>query len=84
MAWPQDGTGWAAMAVLVLLYCGAFTTLFVSVLRLDMARNAPMMNIEPVATLFFAWAVLGQWLTPVQLVGTAVVVFGIVLLSRSR
>lgn len=84
MAWPQHATGWAGLAVLMLLYTTAFTLLFVSVPRLDMARNAPMMNVEPIATLFIGWAVLGQWLAPIQLVGTLVVLAGIVLLSRDR
>lgn len=84
MAWPHDAPGWAGLAVLMGLYCAAFTVLFVSVPRLDMARNAPAMNVEPIATLFMGWAVLGQWLAPVQIAGALVVVGGIVLLSRDR
>ncbi|MFT3718938.1 DMT family transporter [Pseudorhodoferax sp.] len=84
MAWPHDAPGWAGLGVLMLLYCSAFTALFVSVPRLDMARNAPMMNIEPIATLFIGWAVLGQWLAPLQIAGTLVVLAGIVLLSRDK
>jgi len=84
MAWPHDAPGWTGLAVLMLLYGSGFTALFVSVPRLDMARNAPMMNIEPIATLFIGWAALGQWLAPVQIAGTLVVLAGIVLLSRGR
>lgn len=84
MAWPHDAPGWAGLAVLMGLYCAAFTVLFISVPRLDMARNAPAMNVEPIATLFLGWAVLGQWLAPVQIAGALVVVGGIVLLSRDR
>ena len=84
MAWPQHGQGWAGLAVLMLLYTTGFTLLFVTVPRLDMARNAPMMNVEPIATLFIGWAVLGQWLAPIQIAGTLVVLAGIVLLSRDR
>lgn len=84
MTWPHDAPGWAGLAVLMALYCVAFTVLFVTVPRLDMARNAPVMNMEPIATLFFGWAVLDQWLAPVQIVGALVVVAGIVLLSQSR
>ncbi|HVR49365.1 MAG TPA: EamA family transporter [Pseudorhodoferax sp.] len=43
-----------------------------------------MMNVEPIATLFIGWAVLDQWLAPIQLLGTLVVLAGIVLLSRDR
>lgn len=83
MAWPHDAPGWTGLAVLMALYCAAFTVLFVTVPRLDMARNAPVMNMEPIATLLFGWAVLGQWLAPIQIAGALVVVAGIVLLSRS-
>lgn len=84
LGWPQHTVGWIGLGLLMLLYCAAFTVLFITVPRLDMARNAPMMNIEPIATLFIGWAVLDQWLAPVQLAGTLVVLAGIVLLSRSR
>ena len=84
MAWPQDGTGWTGLAMLMLLYSTAFVALFMLVPRLDMARNAPVMNIEPVATLLFGWLVLGQWISPLQMVGGLVVLAGIVLLSRSK
>ncbi|RYF52659.1 MAG: DMT family transporter [Comamonadaceae bacterium] len=84
LAWPQDATGWTGLAFLMLLYCSAFTVLFIMVPRLDMARNAPVMNMEPVATLLFGWAVLGQWIGPLQMVGGLVVVAGIVLLSRMK
>jgi len=43
-----------------------------------------VMNMEPVATLLFGWAVLGQWISPLQMAGGLVVVSGIVLLSRIK
>lgn len=83
MAWPQDAPGWTGLAVLMLLYSIGFSVLFVAMPRLDMARNAPVMNVEPIATLFMGWLVLGQWVTPVQMLGAFVVVAGIVALSRA-
>ncbi|MCP5854573.1 DMT family transporter, partial [Klebsiella pneumoniae] len=58
--------------------------LFVCVPRLNMAQNAPVMNIEPIATLLLGWALLDQRLGTWQLVGAAVVVCGIVLLTYRR
>jgi len=58
--------------------------LFVQVPRLNMARNAPVMNLEPVASLLFGFVILGQILAPVQLLGGAVVLGGIVWLSLMR
>jgi len=84
MSLPAGGQGWLALASLSILYATAFTVLFVFVPRLDMARNAPVMNIEPVASLLFGWLMLDQMFTGVQLVGGAVVLGGIVLLAYSK
>ncbi|MDR5873308.1 DMT family transporter [Halomonas sp. CUBES01] len=84
MSLPDNGTGWLGLALLGVLYGSAFSTLFIFVPRLNMARNAPVMNIEPVASLVIGYFVLGQMLTPSQLLGGAVVVGGIVVLSLSK
>ncbi len=72
-------TGLALLAC----YTAVLFLLFIFVLRLDMARNAPVMNFEPVASLLLGY-IAGQMLTPSQLVGGAVVVGGIVVLSLSK
>ncbi|AZM95012.1 EamA family transporter [Vreelandella venusta] len=84
MSLPDNSAGWTGLALLALLYGSAFSLLFIFVPRLDMARNAPVMNFEPVASLLLGYIVLGQMLTPSQLVGGAVVVGGIVVLSLSK
>ena len=84
LALPASGNGWIALASLVVLYGVAFTLLFVCVPRLNMAQNAPVMNVEPIATLLLGWALLDQRLSTWQLVGGAVVVCGIVLLTYRR
>ncbi|NQD96307.1 DMT family transporter, partial [Pseudomonas sp. CrR25] len=84
VAQPTAQVGWIALGVLALLYGTGFTLLFVCMPRLDMARNAPVMNIEPVATLLLGWLILGQTLSPMQMVGGGIVVGGIVLLTYRR
>ncbi|MFJ4445788.1 EamA family transporter [Pseudomonas sp. NPDC089422] len=81
---PGSANGWMALASLVVLYGVAFTLLFVCVPKLNMAQNAPVMNVEPIATLLLGWALLGQQLSGMQLLGGAVVVAGIVLLTYRR
>lgn len=81
---PGSSTGWIALASLVVLYGMAFTLLFVCVPRLNMAQNAPVMNIEPIATLILGWALLNQSLSAMQLLGGAVVVGAIVLLAYRK
>jgi len=81
---PGSASGWTALASLVVLYGVAFTLLFVCVPKLNMAQNAPVMNVEPIATLLLGWALLDQQLSGWQLIGGAVVVCGIVLLTYRR
>ena len=81
---PATTTGWLALAALSLLYATAFSLLFISIPRLDMARNAPVMNIEPVASLIMGWLILDQVFNGRQLVGGAIVLGCIVALAYSR
>lgn len=81
---PQSQAGWVGLASLATLYGTASTMLFVLVPRLNMARNAPVMNLEPVASLLLGFLILGQTLAPIQLLGGAVVLSGIVWLSLMR
>jgi drug/metabolite transporter (DMT)-like permease len=81
--WPTDAIGWAGLAGLTLCYGSAFSFLFAMMPRLDMQKNAPASNIEPVAALILGWSLLGQRMSLMQLAGAAVVVLGIVLLALS-
>ncbi len=81
---PSATAGWIALACLVLLYGAAFSTLFICMPRLNIARNAPVMNMEPVAGMLLGWLVLGQLLGPSQVLGGLIVVGGIVLLAYRR
>ncbi len=84
MAWPANALGWWALAALVACYGTAFSLWFMWMPRLDMARNGSALNIEPIAVLIMAWMLLGQSLSPLQLIGAMVVVVGIILLARVR
>ncbi|MGE6995375.1 MAG: EamA family transporter [Pseudomonadales bacterium] len=81
---PSATAGWIALGCLVLLYGAAFSTLFICMPRLNIARNAPVMNMEPVAGMLLGWLVLGQLLAPMQILGGLIVVGGIVLLAYRK
>ena len=49
--------------------------------RLDMARNAPASNVEPIAALGLGWVFLGQSIGLIQLLGAAIVFSGILMLA---
>jgi drug/metabolite transporter (DMT)-like permease len=81
---PSATVGWIALGCLVLLYGAAFSTLFICMPRLNIARNAPVMNMEPVAGMVLGWLILGQVLGATQVFGGLIVVGGIVLLAYRR
>jgi drug/metabolite transporter (DMT)-like permease len=80
-AWPRDPTGWTGLALLSLLYGTAFTSLFVVLPRLGAVNSAPALNVEPIASMGLAWAILGQAIGPLQAAGAALVVGAIVWLN---
>ncbi|MDZ4194832.1 MAG: DMT family transporter, partial [Pseudomonas sp.] len=84
MSLPSALAGWIALGCLVVLYGTAFSALFILVTRLDIARNAPVMNMEPVAGLLFGWLILDQLLGGIQVIGGLIVVCGIVMLAYKR
>ena len=84
VALPSSSTGWTALACLVALYGLGFCLLFICMTRLDMVRNAPVMNVEPVASLLFGWLILDQLLSRGQIIGGLIVVAGIVMLTWPR
>ena len=81
---PDATAGWIALGCLVLLYGAAFSTLFICMPRLNIARNAPVMNMEPVAGMLLGWLILGEVLGAMQVVGGLTVVGGVVLLAYRR
>ena len=84
IVFPADGKGWLGVVLLTLLFGTAMTTLLALMPRLDMARNGSASNIEPIATLGLAWAVLDQTVSPQQMVGAVIVVLAIAGLGLVR
>jgi drug/metabolite transporter (DMT)-like permease len=82
--WPSSALGWLGLAGLTLCYGLAFSLFFALIPKLNMQRNAPAANIEPVAALVLGWIFLGQQLSLIQLLGAGVVMLGIVLLALMK
>jgi drug/metabolite transporter (DMT)-like permease len=68
----------------VLLYGSAFTLLFTVLPRMGVAGNSAIMNVEPVFALLLAWALLGQSIAPIQMLGAALVVGAVMWLGLRR
>ena len=71
---PVDATGWVGLGMLTFLYGTAFTIMFTVLPKLGVVGNSPIMNVEPIFSLALAWALLGQAIAPMQLLGAALVV----------
>lgn len=82
--WPQATPGWWGLAALVALYGSAFTLMFTVLPRLGVVGNSAIMNVEPVFALVLAWALLGQAIAPVQVLGGLMVVCTVVWLGWRR
>jgi drug/metabolite transporter (DMT)-like permease len=72
--WPQAVPGWWGLGLLTFLYGTAFTIMFTVLPKLGVVGNSAIMNVEPIFALVLAWALLGQAIAPMQVLGAAVVV----------
>jgi drug/metabolite transporter (DMT)-like permease len=81
---PTAPAGWGGLAALTFLYGTAFTIMFTVLPRLGVVGNSAIMNVEPVFALVLAWAVLGQTIAPVQVVGALVVVGAVMALGLRK
>ena len=81
---PTALPGWWGLAALTFLYGTAFTIMFTVLPRLGVVGNSAIMNVEPVFALVLAWAILGQAIAPVQVVGALIVVVAVKLKKKSR
>ncbi|MGH8674699.1 MAG: EamA family transporter [Burkholderiales bacterium] len=83
-AFPQAPAGWAGLALLTVFYGAAITSLFIILPHLGAASYAVVLNFEPIAVLFLAWAILGQAVAPLQIAGAFIVIAAITLPALSR
>ena len=81
---PRTAPGWWGLAMLTLLYGTAFTIMFTLLPRLGVVGSSPILNVEPVAAMVLAWALLGQRIAPVQVAGALVVVGTVMVLGLKR
>lgn len=81
---PVDGTGWMALALMGLFYSAAVTSLFVVLPRIGVVNNSAALNFEPIAVLVMGWALLGQTMAPLQILGAAIVIGAILALSTGK
>jgi drug/metabolite transporter (DMT)-like permease len=67
-----------------LFYSAAVTSLFVVLPRIGVVNNSAALNFEPIAVLVMGWALLGQTMAPLQILGAAIVIGAILALSTGK
>jgi drug/metabolite transporter (DMT)-like permease len=82
--WPNAAAGWWGLLLLTVFYGTGFTVMFTLLPKLGVAGNSPILNVEPVAALLMAWALLGQTIAPVQVAGSLLVVGAVMMLGLRR
>ena len=81
---PDAPAGWAGLMALTALYGTAFTIMFTVLPKLGVVGNSAIMNVEPIFALVLAWAVLGQRIAAIQVLGGLVVVATVITLGLRR
>ncbi len=81
---PDASAGWWGLAALTVLYGTAFTLMFTVLPRLGVVGNSAIMNVEPIFALVLAWALLGQAIAPLQVLGGLLVVAAVMWLGLRR
>lgn len=75
---PTTTKGWTGFLLMPLFYGVAISAFFAANAMIGSVRTSLIMNSEPVATIVLGYLVLGQTLTPLQLLGAAFVISGLV------
>lgn len=82
---PQSGAGWAAVIAIVLIATVIPVVTFLAGLRRIGPTNASMLStVEPIVTVLLAALLFGDVLTPESLIGGALILIAVVMLTRGE
>jgi drug/metabolite transporter (DMT)-like permease len=81
---PQSSVGWASMVVLSLATTAGILFIFVSTMRIGPFRTALIMNLEPLIAMLLSAFALGEVITPIQGLGSAVMLAALVAFQLWR
>lgn len=81
---PQTDLGWAAFLVTSAATTVAILALFASTARIGPFRTALTMNLEPVMSIVFSIAFLGETIGPLQMLGAVIIIAALVAFQIRR
>jgi len=82
--WPHNPSGWAAFVGIGFTTTAAILALYVSTQRIGPFRTALYMNLEPFMTAVASAIVLGDRMTPIQVLGGAVMIAALCVFQMRR
>ncbi len=81
---PQTGLGWGCLVAMSLAATAAILFIFVSTVRIGPFRTALIMNLEPLTATIMSAILLGEAITPVQGIGSAIMLAALVAFQLWR
>lgn len=81
---PHSGTGWLAFLGICFLSTLSTLMIYISTNRVGPFRTAFVMNLEPLVTAILSMMLLGEVLTPVQMVGAAIMIAALCAFQFAR
>lgn len=82
---PSTNTGWLGIAGIVLVATVIPVTTFLAGLeRIGPTHASLLSTLEPVVTVLLAWLIFGERLQPMTALGGALILFAVVLLTRTE
>lgn len=82
--WPTQAVGWWGLAGVVFFQSTCIPLYFLAIPLIGALRSGVVTNVQPVVSIIAAWAMFGELLTPVQLLGGALVLGGVLLMQARR
>jgi drug/metabolite transporter (DMT)-like permease len=82
--WPHTASGWVAFVGIGFTTTAAILTLYVSTQRIGPFRTALYMNLEPFMTAVLSAIVLGDRMTPFQVLGGGVMIAALCVFQMRR
>jgi drug/metabolite transporter (DMT)-like permease len=82
--WPQTESGWILLAAAPFVYLGGMLAFFTGLAMIGPTRASMLANSEPIFILMLAVPILGEVLSPWQLLGAALVIGSIFGMQLGR
>ena len=83
IAWPRTSPGWGGLTAVVLLQATSVPIYFLALSYVGAFKSAMLTNAQPLVSITAAYLLFGEIMTPVQLLGGAMVLGGIWLMQFS-